>query len=86
MKLVGLSRGGEESSSVHGGELRNVRDWEILKDEQVLAVEGRDMCMCFHVERFHGILSISNMSIDIYTEVNTNWYTVLLIGIISFNG
>lgn len=41
MRLAGLSRGGDERSSVHGGELRSVRDWEVLEQEQTLAPEGQ---------------------------------------------
>lgn len=56
MRLAGLSRGGDERASVHGGELRNVRDWELLKDEQALAAEGKGMSASTLVQRLHGIL------------------------------
>lgn len=40
MRLAALARGGAGRASLSGGEIRSVRDWELLKDKQ--AAESND--------------------------------------------
>lgn len=46
MKLVGLARGGEGRASLSGGEMRNARDWDLLKDEHAVAADGKGYTRC----------------------------------------
>lgn len=37
MRMAALARGGAGRASLSGGEIRSVRDWELLKDKQAAA-------------------------------------------------
>lgn len=46
MRLAALARGGEGRASLSGGEMRSVRDWELLKAEHAAANGNEGMRSC----------------------------------------
>eukprot|EP00752_Nemacystus_decipiens_P007697 g6880.t1 len=51
MRISALARGGAGRASLSGGEIRSVRDWEMLKDKQPTAAVIHDVCSTPAAER-----------------------------------